>query len=324
MKHPDEIRIFSGTGGRDLAQSICNHVEIPLSPATVGRWKNGEIRVQLEDNVRGKDVFFVQSAGDPVNEHIMELLLMVDAARRASAARITAVLPYLPYSKQEKKTRGREPISAKVILDLLVCAGVDRLIAMDLHSAAIQGFANMPIDHLTARPVIAKYLLHNKMVTQETCIVAPDAGAAERGLDLASLLHCDFAIVFKRHPLSDPQAVEVVDMAGQVDGKVAIILDDMILSGATLIDAVKILLNRGAKDVIVAATHAFLAGKAGLELDGCGLKHLILTDSLPVPPDKRTPRMIIVSIAPLLGEAIRRIHANRSVSEILKDTESWA
>jgi len=319
MSLRQEMKIFTGTGGRSLCTAICDKLGLPVSPATVGRWKNGEVRVQLEDHVRGKDVFIVQCAGEPVNEQIMEVLLMLDAARRASAERITAVLPYFPYSKQEKKTRGREPIAAKVLLDMLICAGVDRLVAVDLHAAAIQGFANQPIDHLSAGPVFAAYLQQKGYITEGTVIVSPDAGGAERGLDLSSLLQCDFAIVFKRHPRSDPQSVEVIDMVGDVKGKTAIILDDMILSGATLIDAAKILLDRDAKEVMVCASHAFLAGDSAKELNESGLSKLIVTDSLPVPAEKRVSKMEIVSLADLLSKVIRRIHENRSVSEMINE-----
>jgi len=313
------MKIFSGTGGHALSESICNKLGIPLSPATVGTWKNGEVRVQLEDHVRGKDVFIVQCAGDPVNELIMEVLLMVDAARRASAERITAVLPYFPYSKQEKKTRGREPIAAKVILDMLIAVGVDRLVAVDLHAAAIQGFANKPIDHLSAGPIMGRYLKEKGYVGGASVIVSPDAGGAERGLNLSELLHCDFAIVFKRHPHSDPQAVEVIDMVGDVEGKTAIILDDMILSGATLIDAAKVLLSKHAKEVMVCASHAFLAGDSAQTLNASGISKLIVTDSLPIPLEKRMPKMEIVALGDLLSKAIRRIHKNQSVSEMINE-----
>jgi ribose-phosphate pyrophosphokinase len=306
------LQVFSGNAHPELSKAIMVELDAPLGRAIVGEWRNGETRVKLEENVRGSDVFIIQSLCNPVNHNIMELLLMIDAVKRASAARITAVLPYYGYAKQEKKTSGREPISAKLVANLIVTAGVDRVLTLDLHAPAIEGFFDIPVDHLRATPLLARRF---RRESQEVVVaVSPDAGGVARAEDFRSRVGGSLAIISKRHP--GPDASEALEMVGDVDGKVAVIVDDMISTGGTLVLAANLLLERGASEVYAAATHGIFAGNALDLIADSRIKKLLVTDSIPLPPGCNKSSIELVTVAPLLAEAITRIHKDLSVSAL--------
>jgi ribose-phosphate pyrophosphokinase len=305
------LQVFTGNAHPQLAQEIMRELEAPLGRATVGTWRNGETRVKLEENVRGSDIFIIQSLSAPCDHHLMELLLMIDAARRASAARITAVIPYYAYAKQEKKTSGREPISAKLVANLIVTAGADRALAIDLHAPAIEGFFDIPVDHLRAAPLLARRFKANG---SNVVAVSPDAGGVARADEFRSRVGAPLAIISKRHPR--PDASEMLEMVGDVDGKVAIILDDMISTGGTLVAAAELLVERGAADVMAAATHGVFAEDALGRLANSRISKVIVTDSVPLPATGPREIVEVVTIAPLLAEAIIRIHKDLSISAL--------
>jgi ribose-phosphate pyrophosphokinase len=306
------LQIFAGTSHPQLANDIMRELEAPLGRAIVGTWRNGETRVKLEENVRGSDVFVIQSMSDPVDHHLMELLLIIDALRRASAARITAVVPYYAYAKQEKKTSGREPISAKLVANLLTTAGADRILAMDLHSPAIEGFFDIPVDHLRAAPILARHIKRHGL--QDLVAVSPDAGGVARAEELRGRTGGSLAIISKRHP--GPDVSEALEMVGDVAGKPAVIVDDMISTGGTLALAAELLEERGASPIYAAATHGIFA-QDGLELiERSPIDKVLVTDTLPLPPDGPKEKIEVVSVAPLLAEAITRIHKDLSISAL--------
>ncbi|MFT4040280.1 MAG: ribose-phosphate pyrophosphokinase [Thermomicrobiales bacterium] len=306
------LQVFSGSAHPALAAQIMRELEAPLGRAVIGSWRNGETRVKLEENVRGSDVFVIQSMSDPVNHHLMELLLIIDALRRASAARITAVIPYFAYAKQEKKTSGREPISAKLVANLLTTAGADRILTMDLHSPAIEGFFDIPVDHLRAAPILSRHITRQKL--DDVVIVSPDAGGVARAEELRGRSGGSLAIISKRHP--GPDITEALEMVGDVAGKPAVIVDDMISTGGTLAVAAELLKERGAAQVWATATHGIFA-QDGLELiDKSPIDRLFVTDTLPLPEDGPTGKIEVVSVAPLLAEAITRIHKDLSISAL--------
>ena len=306
------LQVFAGTSHPQLANDMMAGLEAPLGRAVVGLWRNGETRVKLEENVRGSDVFVIQSMSDPVDHHLMELLLIIDSLRRASAARITAVIPYFAYAKQEKKTSGREPISAKLVANLLTTAGADRILTMDLHSPAIEGFFDIPVDHLRAAPILARYI--NRQGLQDLVIVSPDAGGVARAEELRGRTGGSLAIISKRHP--GPDVSEALEMVGDVCGKPAVIVDDMISTGGTLALAGKLLGERGSSPIYAAATHGIFA-QEGLELiDRSPIDKVLVTDTLPLPDDGPTDKVEVVSVAPLLAEAITRIHKDLSISAL--------
>ena len=306
-----KLQIFSGTAHPQLAAAIASELEAGVGRAEVGLWKNGETRVKIEENVRGSDVFIVQPTSDPVDHHVMELLLMLDALKRASAARVTAVIPYYGYAKQEKKTSGREPISAKLVADILTTAGANRVLAVDLHSAAIEGFFDIPVDHLRATPLLSRAF--RRAIDDDVVVVSPDAGGVARAQDFRIRVGGSLAIISKQHPR--PDATETLDMVGDVDGKVAVIVDDMISTGGTLVQAARMLQERGAKEVHVAATHGIFAGDAIDQINASNIDRIFVTDTIPQTP-QATERVQIVSIAPLVAEAIMRTHKGLSVSAL--------
>src|SRR5215211_9521320 len=306
------LQIFTGSAHRDLANEIVCELEAPLGRADVGTWKNGETRVKLEENVRGSDVFFIQSMSNPADHHLMELLLMIDAAKRASAARITAVIPYYAYAKQEKKTSGREPISAKLMANLIVTAGSDRVLAIDLHAPAIEGFFDIPVDHLRAAPILARHI--NRQGLRDLAVVSPDAGGVARAEELRGRTGGSLAIISKRHP--GPDVSEALEMVGDVCGKPAVIVDDMISTGGTLALAAELLKERGASPIYAEATHGIFA-QEGLELvHQSPLDKVLVTDTLPLPDNGPSDKIEIVSVAPLLAEAVTRIHKDLSISAL--------
>jgi ribose-phosphate pyrophosphokinase len=305
------LQIFTGSAHPALAEAIAGELEASLGRATVGLWKNGETRVKIEENVRGSDVYIIQPTCDPVNHHLMELLIMIDAFRRASSARITAVVPYYGYAKQEKKTTGREPISAKLVANLITTAGADRVIAVDLHSAAIEGFFDIPVDHLRGTPLLAHHF--RKSFDPGMVVVSPDAGGVARAEDFRVRVGGSLAIISKQHPAAD--ATETLEMVGDVEGKIAVIVDDMISTGGTLIEAARMLQERGAAQIHVAATHGIFAGDALTRIAESAIDRVVVTDTIPLPTvDHRVVE--IVSVAPLLAETIMRVHKGMSVSAL--------
>ena len=306
------LQVFSGQANQPLAHAIMGFLGTPLGRATIGTFKNGETRVRLEENVRGSDVFIIQSMQTPVNEHLMELLIMIDAVRRASAARITAVIPYYGYARQEKKTAGREPISAKLVANLLVTAGAERILAIDLHAPAIEGFFDIPVDHLRAAPILAEYFRHQAL--QNLVVVSPDAGGVARAEDFRIRAGGDLAIIAKKRPQTDQP--EVIEMVGDVAGKTAVIVDDMISTGGTLIEASQLLVERGASAVYACAVHALFADSAATRIRDSGVCRTIVTDTVSLSDVQRDGVVEVLSVAPLLAEAIMRIHKDLSISAL--------
>jgi len=307
-----ELKLFSGNANRPLAEEVARYLHLPVSDADVSRFSDGEIFVQVNENVRGADVFVVQPTCPPVNDSLMELLIMIDALKRASAHRITAVLPYYGYARQDRKVQPRVPITAKLVADLLEAAGVDRVLAVDLHAAQIQGFFNVPGDHLFANPVIIEYL--GKKDLRDPVIVAPDAGGVERSRAIAKRLKAGLAIVDKRR--DGPGVAVVMHLIGDVKDRDAVVIDDMIDTAGTLIQAVGALEREGARRILACGVHPVLSGPATERIISSALEEVVVTNSIPVPAEKQHARLTILSVAPLLGEAIRRIHYEESVSTL--------
>ncbi len=304
------LKIFAGNANKKLAQEIATVLNIPVGSAEVKHFSDGETWVEIEENVRGMDVFLIQPTSNPANEHLMELLIMVDAMKRASADRITAVIPYYGYARQERKVHPRTPISAKLIADLLVAAGVDRILSLDLHAGQIQGFFNIPVDHLFAMPVLLDYIKKN--IQDDIIIVAPDAGGTERARAYAKKLGVPMAMIDKRRP--SPNVSEVMNVVGDVENRTCIIIDDMIDTGGTLVKASEALVKNGAKAVYACATHAVLSGSAIERIEGSILKEVVVTNS--IARNVSSKKIKVLSVAPLLGEAIKRIHSADSVSSL--------
>jgi ribose-phosphate pyrophosphokinase len=306
------LQVFTGAAHPQLANDIMRELEAPLGRAIVGQFLNGESRVRLEENVRGSDVFIIQSMSQPANHHLMELLLMIDAARRASASRITAVVPYYAYAKQEKKTAGREPISAKLMANLIVTAGADRVLSLDLHAPAIEGFFDIPVDHLRATPLLAERM--KRLGATDLVAVSPDAGGVPRADLFRTRFRAPLAIISKRHP--EPDTTETLEMVGDVEGKLAVIVDDMISTGGTLVAAANLLQERGASRIVTAATHGIFAGDALELISKSAIEKVYVTDSLPLPAHARPEMVEVVSVAPMLAEAIMRIHKDLSIGAL--------
>ena len=307
-----ELKLFSGNANRGLAEEIGQYLRVPIADANVDRFSDGEVFVQINENVRGADVFLIQPTCPPVNDNLMELLVMIDALKRASAGRITAVLPYYGYGRQDRKAQPRVPITAKLVADLLTSAGVDRVLALDLHAGQIQGFFNIPVDHLFATPVIIDYL--GKKDLQNPVIVSPDAGGVERARAIAKRLKAGLAIIDKRR--DGPNVALFMHLIGAVRSKDVVIIDDMIDTAGTLIEAVEALRREGARRIIACGVHPVLSGPAVDRIRTSCLEETVVTNSIPVPEAKRAARVTVLSVAPLLGEAIRRIHDEESVSTL--------
>lgn len=310
----DKIAIFTGNAHPELAKNICEYLlEVKLSDALVGRFSEGEVRVKINDNIRGKDVFVVQPTCTPCNDNLMELLIMIDALKRASANRITAVMPYFGYARQDRKDQPRVPITAKLVANLLTVAGANRILTMDLHAGQIQGFFDIPMDHLFAIGVFTEYF--NKIKLDDLVIVSPDVGGIKMARAYAKRLSAGLAIIDKRR--DSPEKTEVMHILGEVKGKNAIITDDLIATGSSLIEAVEALKKAGAKTIRAAITHGVLSGPAEERINNClDLRELAITDSIPLSSEKKNPRIKVLSVAPLLGEAIKRIHNEESVSSL--------
>jgi ribose-phosphate pyrophosphokinase len=309
-----ELKLFTGNANRGLAEEIAQYLRVPLGEGEVSRFSDGEIFVQFNENVRGADVFVVQPTCPPVNDTLMELLIMTDALKRASAHRITAVLPYYGYARQDRKVAGRAPISAKLVADLLEAAGVDRVLALDLHAGQIQGFFNIPVDHLFAAPVVMIDYLKKKDL-HDPVVVSPDAGGVERARAIAKRLNSGLAIIDKRR--DGPNSAVAMHLIGDVDGRDVVVIDDMIDTAGTLVQAVGALQREGAKRILACGVHAVLSGPAIERIKVSPIEEVLVTNSIPLPDDKRAAgRITVLSVAPLLGEAIRRIHDEESVSTL--------
>jgi ribose-phosphate pyrophosphokinase len=305
--------IFSGNAHRALAESMCRLLEAPLGQAQVTRFADGEIYVEIQENVRGVNCFVVQPTSTPVNDNLMELLVMIDALKRASAASITAVVPYFGYARQDRKTKPRTPISARLVADLLTAAGVNRVLALDLHAGQIQGFFNIPVDNLYAMPVLLEHL--RTRFGSEAVIVSPDAGGVERARAFSKRLGSSLAIIDKRRPAAN--VAEVVNIIGDVQNRDAIIVDDMIDTAGTLTAAARAVVDHGARAVYACASHGVLSGPAIERINASPLTELIITDSIPPRPDvKACPKIKVLSVARLLGEAVKRIHLGDSISSL--------
>jgi len=310
----EKVKIFTGNANPQLARDIAAYLEVPLGKAMVGKFTNNEIAVKIEENVRGTDVFVIQPTCHPVNDHLMELLIMMDALSRSSANTITAVVPYYGYAKQEKKTSGREPITAKLVANLMTVASADRLIVVDLHAPAIQGFFDIPVDNLYSLPVMVNHFVKRGLTGSNLVVVSPDAGGVARARTFAEKLQASLAIIFKRRPR--PDVSEVTEVVGDVSGKVAVIVDDMISTGGTLVNAANALLARGATKVWAAATHGILAGDAINIIGNSAIEEVVVTDTIPIPAFAREGKFVVLSVASLLGEAIRRNYFHMSVSKL--------
>jgi ribose-phosphate pyrophosphokinase len=313
MKPLENLKIFSGNANRHLAEEICRALSVPLGQAVVKRFSDGEVWVEIDENVRGKDVFIVQPTSRPANENLMELLIIIDALRRASAESITAVIPYYGYARQDRKVQPRTPISSKLVADLLTAAGTHRVLAVDLHAGQIQGFFNIPFDHLYAMPIMLEYIRKNLM--NDVVIVSPDAGGTERARAFAKRLETSLAMIDKRR--SRPNESEVMNVIGDVKGKTAIIVDDMVDTAGTLTQAAQALKSKGASRVFACVTHGVLSGKALERINESVLSSLVITNTIQQPEEVlKSPKIKVMSIANLLGEAISRINNRDSVSSL--------
>ncbi len=308
----DKLAMFSGNANPKLTEDICKYLRIKLGDALVSRFSEGEIRVKINENVRGKDIFVIQSTCSPPNKNMMELLIMIDAFKRASAARITAVLPYYGYARQDRKDQPRVPITAKLVADLITVAGASRLLTVDLHAGQIQGFFNIPVDHLFAINVFVEY--YSQMRLQNLVVVSPDVGGIKMARAYAKRFNADLAIIDKRRINSEQ--TEVMNIMGEVKGKNAIIVDDLVATAGSLVEATQALKEHGAEDIYAAITHPVLSGPALERVENCALKELVVCDTILVEDSKLHPKIKILSVASLLGEAIKRIHREESVSSL--------
>ncbi len=310
----NHLKLISGTANPELSQKIGEYLATSLVQTKITRFSDGEIFIEIKENIRGADVFIIQPTCPPVNENLVELLIMIDAARRASARRITAVLPYYGYARQDRKTAPRTPITAKLVANLIVVAGARRVLTMDLHAGQIQGFFDIPVDHLYALPVFLDYL-KTKFKEKDLVIVSPDAGGVERAREYAKRLNAAMAIVDKRRPR--PNESEVMNIIGEVKDKIAVIIDDMIDTAGTICKAATAIMDRGAKEVYAVATHPVLSGQAVDRLAASPLKEVIVSDTIPLREEaKALEKIKVLSVAKLLGEAIRRIHTDDSISSL--------
>lgn len=307
-----KLKIFTGNANPALAKEICDYLGLPLGEAFVGRFNNGEVQIMIDESVRGKDVFIIQPTSYPVNDNLMELMVMADALKRASARHITAVVPYYGYARQDRKTRGREPITAKLVANLMQTAGITRLVTIDLHAGQIQGFFDVPVDHLFGASILAKYINEKNM--EDVIVVSPDLGGVTRARDLADRIGAPIAIIEKKRP--EPGVAKVMNLIGDVAGKNCIIIDDIVDTAGSLVEGAKALEEFGAKSVTAAVTHAVLTDPASERIANSNIKELIVTNTIPLPENCNLPNITQLSVAPLLGEAIMRIFHEVSVSDL--------
>jgi len=307
-----DLKIFAGNANRELAEKICAELGETLGNSEVGVFSDGEISVNIGETVRGYDVFVIQPTCPPVNNNLMELLIMIDALKRASAGRINAVVPYYGYARQDRKAKARDPITAKLVANLLEVSGPDRIITMDLHAAQIQGYFDIPVDHLLGGPILAQYF--KKSLASDTVVVSPDVGGVQRARNFASILDLPIAIIEKRRPKANVS--EVMNVIGDIEGKDAIIVDDIIDTAGSMTKAASVLKEFGAKRVFACCTHAVLSGPAIERIQNSVIEKLVVTDTIPLTEEKKIDKIEVVSVAPIIAEAIRRIYKNESVSKI--------
>jgi len=313
----DFLRVLSGTANPDLAAKIANQLGVGITKSIVSRFSDGEIRVQITETVRGMDVFLIQPTCPPTSENILELLIMLDALKRASPRRVTAVIPYYGYARQEKKVKPREPIAARLMADLITTAGADRVFCIDLHTQTIQGFFNLPVDHLPAAPLFAEYFHNLGWSGDDTIIVSPDVGGVSRATEFGDRLGCDLAIIAKRRPA--PNQSQVIDVIGNVEGKRVILIDDVVDTAGSLTNGAKALLERGATEIYACASHGVLSGPAMQRLEDSPIKKLVITDTIPQTSEKISDKIAVLSVAPMIADGIKRIHRDDSLSTIFDE-----
>jgi len=311
----NSLKLFTGRAHPALAQRICDYLGLSLGRALMGNFPDGEISCKIDEDVRGRDVFVIQPTCPPVNENLLELLIMIESLKRASADRITAVIPYFGYARQDRKDEGRVPITAKLVANLITRAGADRVLAMDLHTAQIQGFFDIPVDHLYAAPVIDDYIKAMNLAEDDFVVVSPDEGSIKRALAHMAHLGGHLAIIDKRRSSAEKTKQANV-IGGKVEGRVALIFDDMISTAGSICGAAEVMHQHGARQVFLAATHGVLVGGAVERLNAAPIDGLILTDTIPISAEKHIPKLTVLCVAPLLGEAVKRIHCNESVSRL--------
>jgi len=311
------MKLFAGNAHRELGLRVANYLDIELGNMTSTKFSDGELRVMVDESARGRDVFILQPTCAPANDTLMELLILLDAFRRASAQRITVVMSYYGYARQDKKIKPREPVTARLVADLIGVAGAERVVCVDLHAEQIQGFFDLPVDHLYAGPIIGRYMLEKGFDQEDIVVVSPDVAGVGRARSLAEMLKAPIAIIAKRRP--EPNKVDIVEIIGEVEGKKCVMIDDMIDTGGSVITGAEALLKRGATEVLVSATHPVLSGNASQRLQDSVITRVVTTDTVPIPSVKMFPKLTILPSAPLIGEAIRRIHLNQSVSELFTD-----
>ncbi len=315
------LQLFAGSGNAGLSQEIAASMGVPLGDVTLSRFANGELYCRLGENVRGADVFVLQGHCDPINDHIMEQLIMIDALKRASARRITAVCPFYAYARQDRKAEGREPITARLLADLFTVAGADRVVVVDLHTGQIQGFFDFPVDHLTAVPLLADHLVGVLDRNTDVTVVSPDAGGGKLARRFANCLdghgvNADLAFIDKRRPKGTHNVAVATEVVGLVDGRQCILIDDMIDTAGTVVSAAELLMSRGASSVSILATHGLLSGPAVDRLKNGPIRDVVVTNSLPVPSEKHFDALTVLSIAPIVAEALTAVFQERSVSEL--------
>ncbi|MDQ4006106.1 MAG: ribose-phosphate diphosphokinase [Actinomycetota bacterium] len=311
------MMLFSGTAHPALGEEIADKLGVELCETKISRFASGEIYVRAEESVRGADVFLIQTHADPVNESIMEQMIMLDALKRASAKRISAVVPYYGYSRQDKKALSREPISAKLIADMMTAAGADRVVSVDLHSGQIQGYFDFPFDHLTALPLLSDYLVQDAgLAGEDIVVVAPDAGRIKVAERLREHLDSDLAFIYKRRSRQEAHKIDQMVVEGDVEGRTCVLVDDMIDTGGTMVEGARALSQRGAREIVIGATHAVLSGKAVQKLEEAPIREVIVTNTLPIPEEKRIDKLTVLSIAPIIAAALQAVFEDESVSEI--------
>ena len=317
----NDLKIFSGRANAALAKKICDYLGIAPGAMSVGNFPDGETHSKVEQDVRGQDVFIVQPTCPPVNENLMELLIMIDSFKRASADRVTAVIPYFGYARQDRKDEGRVPITAKLVANLITRAGADRILAMDLHAAQIQGFFDIPVDHLTAAPVLDDFFRRMAVPPDKLVIASPDEGSIKRVMQHVNALGGSLVIVDKRRFGNRVEQANLI--GGPIEGKIVLVFDDMISTGGSICGAAHLVKRLGAEKVYIAATHGVLCGSALENLRNAPIESVVLTDTIPL-PEQMVPNLTVLSVAPLLGEAIRRIHCHESVSRLFREMQLWS
>ncbi|MDR1886269.1 MAG: ribose-phosphate pyrophosphokinase [Synergistaceae bacterium] len=312
-----DIKVFSGSAHESFAREICSKLGVPMAERKIFRFSDGEVGLSLQESVRGADVFIIQPTCQPVNENLMELLILVDAMKRASAGRVNVVLPYFGYARQDRKARAREPITAKLVANLLQHAGTDRVVTADLHAGQIQGFFDIPVDHLTGIPLLAshfKKILKESLGEGKVVVVSPDIGGVVRARSFAEVLNAELAIVDKRRSYDVANQSEVMDVIGEVDGKITILVDDIIDTAGSIVNAANAMIGHGAERVYACAVHGVLSGAAISRIQGSAIEEMVFTDTIPLSEEKSIPKITTLTIAPLFAEAIRRIHLDHSIS----------